>query len=78
MKITLFGMMMGVETPIPPIMMNAAAPEGAPPRRINDLKDKYRKHSCPAVPRRGPEAGSIVTPDHVTDFHSMGANPICS
>jgi len=27
---------MGVETPIPPIMMYAAAPDGAPPRRIND------------------------------------------
>jgi hypothetical protein len=27
---------MGVETPIPPIMIYAAAPDGAPPRRIND------------------------------------------
>jgi hypothetical protein len=27
---------MGVETPIPPIMICAAAPDGAPPRRIND------------------------------------------
>jgi len=26
----------GVETPIPPIMIYAAAPDGAPPRRIND------------------------------------------
>jgi hypothetical protein len=26
--------MMGVETPIPPIAMDAAAPEGAPPRRF--------------------------------------------
>jgi hypothetical protein len=25
---------MGVETPIPPIMMNSASPGGAPPRRI--------------------------------------------
>jgi len=30
------GMMMGVETPIPPDTINAAAPDGAPPRRIND------------------------------------------
>jgi hypothetical protein len=45
---------MGVETPIPPILMYAAAPDGAPPRRIN-----YRKNLgildntviCPAVPR---------------------------
>jgi hypothetical protein len=28
---------MGVETPIPPIMMNSAAPGGAPPRRISNL-----------------------------------------
>lgn len=27
-------MIMGVETPIPPVMMNAVAPGGAPPRRI--------------------------------------------
>jgi len=26
----------GVETPIPPIMIFAAAPDGAPPRRISD------------------------------------------
>jgi hypothetical protein len=29
-------MMMGVETPIPPITMNAA--DGAPPRRSNNVK----------------------------------------
>ena len=28
---------MGVKTPIPPVGMNAAAPGGAPPRRINYL-----------------------------------------
>jgi hypothetical protein len=33
--------------------MNAAAPDGAPPRRINN----YSKTLLPAVPRRGPEAG---------------------
>jgi hypothetical protein len=27
--------MMGVDTPIPPIMICAAAPDGAPPQRIN-------------------------------------------
>jgi hypothetical protein len=32
--------MMGVETPIPPITMNAAAPDGAPPRRIKDNPEK--------------------------------------
>jgi hypothetical protein len=34
-------------------MMNAAAPDGAPPRRINN----YSKNLLPAVPRRSPEAG---------------------
>jgi hypothetical protein len=39
-----------------PIMMNAAAPEGTPQRRISDFK---KKSPCPAVPRRGPEAGDL-------------------
>ena len=29
-------LLMGVETPIPPKMINAAAPDGAPPRRIKN------------------------------------------
>jgi hypothetical protein len=37
--------------------INAAAPEGTPPRRINDQK-KYEKPPCPGVPRRCPEAGN--------------------
>ncbi len=36
--------------------MNAAAPGGAPPRRINDSKEAILMNPCPAVPRRGPEA----------------------
>jgi hypothetical protein len=37
MKIEFFrDRIMGVETPIPPNMIYAAAPDGAPPRRIND------------------------------------------
>jgi len=28
---------MGADAPIPPDVMNAAAPDGAPPRRINYL-----------------------------------------
>jgi hypothetical protein len=45
MKIEFFrDRIMGVETPIPPIMIYAAAPDGAPPRRINDcsLLKKHR------------------------------------
>jgi len=41
---------MEVETPIPPIMIVAAAPDGAPPRRIsNDISEKHR------TARRAPE-----------------------
>ena len=28
---------MGVETPIPPVLMNTAAPGGAPPRRPEEV-----------------------------------------
>ncbi len=36
------------------VTMNAAAPEGTPPRRISDI---FKKTPYPAVPQRGPEAG---------------------
>jgi len=32
---------MGVETPIPPKTINAAAPGGAPPRRIKTIEKNY-------------------------------------
>jgi len=32
---------MGVETPMPPKMINAAAPGGAPPRRIKTVEKIY-------------------------------------
>jgi hypothetical protein len=48
---------MEVKAPIPLIAMNAAAPGGAPPRRI--MAAKKGKPPCPAVPRRGPEAGNL-------------------
>ena len=51
------------------IIMNATAPEGTPPRRINDGNEL--KLPCPAVPRRGPEAGG---PRKIMDFHCSGAN----
>jgi hypothetical protein len=37
-------MMMGVETPIPPITMNAAAPDGTPPRRIRTIENFEKNH----------------------------------
>ncbi len=50
-------------------MINPAAPEGAPPRRIND--GNVLKSPCPTVPRRGPEAGNHRT---IMDFHASGVN----
>ncbi len=50
--------------------MNAAAPEGTPPRRIND--GNLLKPPCPAVPQRGPEAGGY---HNIMDFHTSGVNP---
>jgi hypothetical protein len=52
-------------------MMNAAAPDGTPPRRINFLRKKTV--ICPAVPRRGPEAGS-PRKDDSDGFHDSGVN----
>ncbi len=42
---------------------NAAAPDGAPPLRISEKNSDLH---CPAVPRRGPEAGNSHT---YYDFH---------
>jgi len=39
----------------PSLTVNAAAPDGAPPQRIDD----YKKNSLPAVPWRGPEVGVL-------------------
>ena len=49
---------MGVETSIPPIAMDAAAPGGAPPRRINLLIKKTV--ICPAVARSSYELLDFV------------------
>jgi hypothetical protein len=52
-------------------VMNAAAPDGTPPRRIGD----YQKNSFPAVPLRGPEVGFL----HVDEnFYGAGINQIDS
>jgi hypothetical protein len=50
-------------------MMDVAAPERTPPRRIND--GNLLQLPCPAVPRRGPEAGD---PRNSMDFHGYGMN----
>jgi len=42
-----------------PMITYSLAPDGTPPRRIKELK--MLKPSCPAVPRRGPEAGDSRT-----------------
>jgi len=39
MKIEFFrDRILGADTPVPPVMIGAAAPDGAPPRRIRDDK----------------------------------------
>jgi hypothetical protein len=69
MKIIVFGnTKMGVETPIPPIWMNAAAPKrDAPAADQNDSKKLvfYAKSYwinliAPPYLKRGPEAGDLV------------------
>ena len=50
---------MGVETPIPPITIYAAAPDGAPPRRICNLK-YIRKHlTIPPYPGGDLKEGTL-------------------
>jgi len=46
---------MGADTPIPPIRIVPPPPKGRPRGGSNDKKIKP---PCPAVPRRGPEAGN--------------------
>jgi len=75
MKIEFFrDRIMGVETPIPPIMIYAAAPDGAPPRRINDCALKKNTE----LPRRASERpwGGEPSLDHrvLPDFHGLGVN----
>ena len=52
--------------------MDAAAPEGSPPRRIGTNNSKK---TLPAVPLRGPEAGFHRI--HY-DFHGSGVNHLDS
>jgi hypothetical protein len=51
---------MGVETPIPPKMMNTAAPEGAPPRRINTVEIIIYRFS---LPRCEPDLFMLISTD---------------
>jgi len=71
---------MGVETPIPPFVMNAAAPDGAPLRRIENIGEYFFaieiKLPCPAVPYRGPDAGNhLKNMDLFAYFHGLGESP---
>jgi hypothetical protein len=50
---------MGVTDPMPPFMMNAAAPEGALPRRFSDQTKMRVVTTLPRRLARGPEAGSL-------------------
>jgi len=53
---------MGMETPIPPVMIVAAAPGGS----LTFISEKHR--TAPPCPARGPEPGS----PHSCDFHGSG------
>ena len=64
-------MMQGLLPFSPSGTMNAAAPDGARPRRIGD----YSKNSFPAMPRRGPDAGIFRL---YYNFHDSGLNRIDS
>jgi len=56
--------------------MNPAAPDGAPPRRIGVCRYICKTPHCPAVPRRGPEAGDPPEISWFNDFHGLGANTL--
>ena len=78
MKIGLLELLMGVETPIPPKMITPAAPDGAPPRRLQ-FPVFLETGLAPPWPVRGPEAGSPpINSRYITDFHRMGVNRIGS
>jgi hypothetical protein len=66
-------MMRGLLPLSPLVTMNAAAPDGVPPRRIGDKK--FNKNSLPAVPLRGPEEEVLRIEN---DFFSSGVNSIGS
>jgi hypothetical protein len=53
---------MGVETPIPPKTINAAAPDGAPPRRIKTvgiIVSRFSRIWCET------DRFMIVSPEHI-------------
>ncbi len=57
--------MMGVDTPIPPVAMNAAAPDGAPPRRIRTVKNNFflrpgSNHLAPPCLEEALRRGALV------------------
>ena len=78
MNIGLLELLMGVETPIPPKMITPAAPDGAPPRRLQ-FPIFLETGLAPPCPVRGPETGSPpINSRYITDFHRMGVNQIGS
>ena len=59
--------MMGVETLMPPVGINAAAPEGTSPRRINNVAQRG-PDEAPERPRRV----GMLTDDHERFFSKPG------
>ena len=52
---------MGVETPMPPKMINAAAPDGTPPRRIKYLNKNAEKLLAPPHLGEALRRGTLIT-----------------
>ena len=64
---------MGVETSIPPFVIDTAAPKGVP--RRPQLPDFLETILAPPCPARGPEAGSAhINDKYFTDIHGSGVN----
>jgi hypothetical protein len=54
--------------------MHAAAPDGAPPRRISDFKQYLKRPHGSAALKKSPEAGSYCKITYFNNFHGSGVN----
>ena len=75
---------MGVETPIPPEMMNPAAPDGAPPRRIKTVEkiicrfsyfECERPFMCVSTEQKSLQISTKNSAD-ITDSHYYQNSPL--
>jgi hypothetical protein len=55
--------LMGADAPIPPILIGAAAPDGAPPRRFSKIKCHnalYKNHLAPPCLGEALRRGALI------------------